>query len=285
MTAPPTIELELPPAHVATLQHIHRDLATTQDSEAFTQRALDALCALIQPAAAYVLLLHHDRATLSVAAAWPAGAEDRAVSISTDRLRALDTPRAALLEPHEQATLTKQLAGLAAAESDSAAEHPAGARGPAAGRAAAGTAGRPADRAGGHPAGRAGQQRAGGRRLWRAAGRDIDPPQRAADDGGRYRRACLVLARNPRGLPAGRPEAQRIFQGRGRLAAAARRGDRRADLCDDAGGRRGKAVRHAPAARCGRGRLCGANPAGVYHQRCRKRPAALQAAASRAPSL
>ena len=83
MTAPPTIELELPPTHVATLQQIHRDLATSQDSEAFTQRALDALCALIQPAAAYVLLLNHDGATLSVAAAWPAAAEDRAVSISS----------------------------------------------------------------------------------------------------------------------------------------------------------------------------------------------------------
>ena len=54
---------------------IHRDLATSQDSEAFTQRALDALCALIQPAAAYVLLLDHDGATLSVAAAWPAAAK------------------------------------------------------------------------------------------------------------------------------------------------------------------------------------------------------------------
>jgi len=94
MTAPPTIELELPPTHVATLQQIHRDLATTQDSEAFTQRALDALCALIQPAAAYVLL-KHDGTTLSVAAAWPAADEDRAVSISNGWLHTLDTPRAA----------------------------------------------------------------------------------------------------------------------------------------------------------------------------------------------
>lgn len=118
MTAPPTIELELPPTHIATLQHIHRDLATSQDSEAFTQRALDALCALIQPAAAYVLLLDHDRATLSVAAAWPAAAEDRTVSIPNGRLHTLDTPRAALLAPHEQAELTTQLTALAAAESN-----------------------------------------------------------------------------------------------------------------------------------------------------------------------
>src|SRR6266508_4022267 len=118
MTAQYTIELELPPVHVATLQHIHRDLATTQDSQAFTQRALDALCALIQPAAAYVLLLNHDRATLSVAAAWPAAPEDQLVTFPADLLRALDTPRAALLEPHEQSALTKQLAGLALAEID-----------------------------------------------------------------------------------------------------------------------------------------------------------------------
>src|SRR5215208_2865322 len=98
MNAQPITELELPPTHVATLQHIHRDLATTQDSEAFTQRALDRLCALIQPVAAYVLLLNHDRTTLNVAAAWPAAADDRALSIPTDRLRTLDTPRAALLE-------------------------------------------------------------------------------------------------------------------------------------------------------------------------------------------
>jgi GAF domain-containing protein len=118
MTAPPTIKLELPPAHVATLQHIHRDLATSQDSEAFTQRALDALCVLIQPAVAYVLLLNHDGATLSVAAAWPAADEDRVVSISNGRLHTLDTPRAALLAPHEQAALTTQLAALAAADSN-----------------------------------------------------------------------------------------------------------------------------------------------------------------------
>src|SRR6266511_2286911 len=118
MTAQYTIELELPPVHVATLQHIHRDLATTQDSGAFTQRALDALCALIQPAAAYVLLLNRESATLSIAAAWPTTPEDRAVSIPTDRLRTLDTPRAALLEPHEQAALTPQLAALAKAEID-----------------------------------------------------------------------------------------------------------------------------------------------------------------------
>jgi GAF domain-containing protein len=116
MTTSPTIELELPPAHVATLQQIHRDLATSQDSEAFTQRTLDALCMLIQPAAAYVLLLNHDRAALSVAAAWPAGSGNRAVSIPNSRLHALDTPRAVLLAPHEQATLTTQLAGLAATE-------------------------------------------------------------------------------------------------------------------------------------------------------------------------
>ncbi|MDQ2998888.1 MAG: GAF domain-containing protein [Chloroflexota bacterium] len=116
MTASHTIELELPPAHVATLQQIHRDLATSQDSEAFTQRALDALCALIQPAAAYVLQLNHDSTTLSVAAAWPTAVEDRAVSIPTDRLRPLDTSRAIMLEPHEQAALTPHLAVLAPAE-------------------------------------------------------------------------------------------------------------------------------------------------------------------------
>src|SRR5215213_3605991 len=116
MTTPPTTELELPPAHVATLQQIHRDLATSQDSEAFTQRALDALCMLIQPAAAYVLQLNHDSVTLSVAAAWPMAVEDRAVSIPTDRLRPLDIPRAIVLEPHEQTALTPQLAGLAPPE-------------------------------------------------------------------------------------------------------------------------------------------------------------------------
>src|SRR5688572_28472801 len=115
MTAHHTIELELPPTHVVTLQQIHRDLATTQDSEAFTQRALEVLCALIQPAAAYILLLNHDRATLSVAAAWPP-AQDRALSIPTDRLRTLDIPRAIVLEPHEQAALATQLAALAGAE-------------------------------------------------------------------------------------------------------------------------------------------------------------------------
>src|SRR5215212_10907895 len=116
MTTPPTIELELPPTHVATLQQIHRDLATSQDSEAFTQRALDALCTLIQPAAAYVLQLNHDSATLSVTAAWPTAMEDRAVSIPTDRLRPLDMPREIVLEPHEQAALTPQLAVLTPAE-------------------------------------------------------------------------------------------------------------------------------------------------------------------------
>src|SRR5215210_3417431 len=116
MTLQHTIEIELPPAHVATLQQVHRDLATTQDSEAFTQRALDALCALIQPAAAYVLLLNHDRATLSMAAAWPAAPEGQLMTFPADLLRALDIPRAALLEPHEQAVLTPQLAALAEAE-------------------------------------------------------------------------------------------------------------------------------------------------------------------------
>src|SRR4051812_29261139 len=118
MTTPATIELELPPTHVATLQHIHRDLATTQDSEAFTQRALDALCALIQPAAAYVLLRNHNSATLSVAAAWPAGAGNQAVNIPTTQLHLLDTPRATALTPQEQAALTTQLAGLASAQID-----------------------------------------------------------------------------------------------------------------------------------------------------------------------
>jgi len=118
MTAQHTIELELPPAHVVTLQHIHRDLATTQDSAAFTQRALDALCALILPTAAYVLLLNHDRATLSVAAAWPNTAEDQAVSIPATRLRTLETPRTTVLEPHEQAALSEKLAALAAPETN-----------------------------------------------------------------------------------------------------------------------------------------------------------------------
>ncbi len=118
MTAQITIELELPPTHVATLQHIHRDLATSQDSEAFTQRALDALCALIQPVAAYVLLLDHDHAMLSVAAAWPAAPEAWSVSIPTDLARSLATPSAAVLAPQVQAALTKQLAGLASAEID-----------------------------------------------------------------------------------------------------------------------------------------------------------------------
>src|SRR5918912_2283095 len=115
MTAPSTIDLELPPAHVATLQYIHRDLATSQDSEAFTQRALDALCALIQPAAAYVLLLHHTGATLGIAAAWPAGSNNQAASIPAERLRMLDTPRAEVLKQPEQTALTNQLAGFAAA--------------------------------------------------------------------------------------------------------------------------------------------------------------------------
>src|SRR5215212_3299660 len=101
MTASHTIELELPPAHVATLQQIHRDLATSQDSEAFTQRALDALCKLIQPAAAFVLQLNHDSPILNVTTAWPTAVQDRAVNIPTDRLRPLDTPRAIILEPHE----------------------------------------------------------------------------------------------------------------------------------------------------------------------------------------
>src|SRR5215207_3148583 len=116
MTLQTTIELELPPTHVATLQNIHRDLATTQDSEAFTRRALDTLCALIQPAAAYILLLNHDGTSLSVAAAWPAEPPELAVSIPTDRLHPLNIARAAALAPQEQAALTEQLAALTAAE-------------------------------------------------------------------------------------------------------------------------------------------------------------------------
>src|SRR5262245_60442167 len=103
MTAQFTTEIELPPTHVATLQHIHRDLATTQDSEAFTQRALDALCELIQPAEAYVLLLDRDSTTLSVVAAWPEAPQDQALTIP------IHVPQTALLDPREHTALAQQL--------------------------------------------------------------------------------------------------------------------------------------------------------------------------------
>jgi GAF domain-containing protein/type II secretory pathway predicted ATPase ExeA len=115
MTTQPTTELELPPAHVATLQHIHRDLATTQDSEAFTQRALDRLCELIQPNEAYVLVLNSDSATLRVAAAWPAPPRDQSLAIPATLLRALNTPRAMLVDSREAAAPARQLGGLLAA--------------------------------------------------------------------------------------------------------------------------------------------------------------------------
>jgi GAF domain-containing protein len=115
MTTQPTTELELPPAHVATLQHIHRDLATTQDSEAFTQRALDRLCGLLQPAEAYVLVLNSDNATLRVAAAWPAPPRDQSLAIPATLLRALNTPRAMLVDSREAAAPARQLGGLLAA--------------------------------------------------------------------------------------------------------------------------------------------------------------------------
>jgi GAF domain-containing protein len=118
MTTSPTIELELPPTHVATLQEIHRDLATSQDSEAFTQRALDALCALIQPAEAYVLLQSRDQAMFSVAAAWPARSEHRGAAITADLLHTPCVPRAAALEPGAQAALAQQLGILLAARFD-----------------------------------------------------------------------------------------------------------------------------------------------------------------------
>ena len=118
MTAQTTTELELPPTHVATLQQIHRDLATSQDSEAFTQGALDALCGLIQPAEAYVLLASRDQATLNVAAAWPATPEPQGATIPADLLRATNVPRAAALEPRVQAALAQQLGTLLAARFD-----------------------------------------------------------------------------------------------------------------------------------------------------------------------
>jgi GAF domain-containing protein len=112
MTQQSTTELELPPSHVATLQHIHRDLATTQDNEAFTQRALDALCGLIAPAAAFALLLNRDNDTLSITASWPALQEPQDVTISAELLRALNKPRAALLAAKQHAALSRQLSTL-----------------------------------------------------------------------------------------------------------------------------------------------------------------------------
>lgn len=118
MTTQPTTELELPPAHVATLQHIHRDLATTQDSEAFTQRALDRLCELIQPTEAYVLVLHSDSATLRVAAAWPEPPRDQTLALPAALLRTLNTPRAMLVDAREPAAPLRQLGRLLAARID-----------------------------------------------------------------------------------------------------------------------------------------------------------------------
>jgi GAF domain-containing protein/type II secretory pathway predicted ATPase ExeA len=112
MTAQATTEIELPPTHVATLQHIHRDLATSQESEAFTQRALDALCELIQPTEAYVLLLDRDSTTLSVVAAWPEAPQDQALTIP------IQLPHTALLDPREHTALAQQLGTLLAARID-----------------------------------------------------------------------------------------------------------------------------------------------------------------------
>jgi GAF domain-containing protein len=118
MTEQTTTQIELPPAHVAALQQVHSDLAISQDSEAFTQQALDRLCELIQPAEAYVLLQSRDQATLSVAAAWPATPEHQGAAIPADLLRAPGVPRAAALEPGAQAALAQQLGILLAARID-----------------------------------------------------------------------------------------------------------------------------------------------------------------------
>src|SRR5262249_2166848 len=118
MTIQPTTDLELPPTHVATLQHIHRELAATQDSEAFTQRALETLCGLIGPAEAYVLLLNRDSSAFQIAAAWPEAPVDQTLSIPAHLARALNTPRATPLDPREQAALAEQLGTLLAARID-----------------------------------------------------------------------------------------------------------------------------------------------------------------------
>jgi GAF domain-containing protein len=117
MTEQTTAELELPPAHTATLLRVHAALAAAKDSAALMQQALDELCMLLQPAFAHVLLLGQGGEELTIGASAPRGqqAGGRSLGALPAVIQALGARQLVLVSPQQHAALAAELSPLAPA--------------------------------------------------------------------------------------------------------------------------------------------------------------------------
>ena len=190
------------------------------------------------------------------------------MSISTERLHTLDTPRAALLEPHEQAALTRQLAALATAESDALLSIPLVREAqPLGALLLASPAGRPIAPEGMLLAELISSALAGaayGGRLAETLTRRNEQLTMVAD-------IAAHVSSSLETREVYRLVVQKLNEYFKVEAGSLLLSDEATDelifvMTLEAGEE--KAVRHAPATWCWRGWPCRANPAGVSHQRC-----------------